>query len=360
MKKLLILGLLASLLPLACVEEIDLSSDVQGLDRLIVDGSITDHKGAHQLRLLRPNKYGVSSFESIGEATVLLHDDAGNVVQYEPMVDATDPSPLFLDWIYVIPKGVFQAVQGRAYHLEIILPDGKTYSSTPQVMPGRVALDSIHIEGKKTIETGSEGTLFEQKRAFVEAAFTVPVEGDYWLRYEAESVGYFEELPPQGPFEMQRECYLTERFTEQRIVTQALQNANGKPFRVLVGTKNIDFHFEKSIYFTVVQRSMSKAAFDYWQKAALIANPQGSIFDPPPGQLRGNINCTSNPEEIPLGFFEVAAIDTLRLKVFNGRLGPDFYVNPYCFYAGFEANRKECKDCLLLPNSSHVKPHYWQ
>jgi hypothetical protein len=342
-----------------CVTEIDLSGDVDGLDRLVVDGSFTDHAGAHQLRLLRPNRYGVSQFEDIRDASVRIVDDLGQSATYQPVLDLSDPSGA-LRFFYEIPAGVFPGKQGRAYHLEINLADGREYRSERQAMPDRIKVDSLVITGQRVTRTGSQGALFEQNTAFVRAAFTTPLQGDHWLRYEGESVGFFEELSPQGPFEPQRECYLTEKFTTQRIVTQAVPNANGKPGQTLVGTKDVDFHFEKSIYFTVIQRSIPQKAFEFWEKAALIANPQGTVFDPPPGALRGNITCVSNPEEVPLGYFEVAAIDTFRRKIFNGTLGEDFRVSPYCFYQDFVANRVECKDCILLKNSSYTKPHYWQ
>lgn len=344
----------------ACITETDLSGDVQGLDRLVVDGDFTDHGGAHQLRLWRPNRYGLSKFEVIQGAQVQIFDNSGNSAFYEPRVGFVDPaSP---DYYYELPAQAIPAVPGEAYYIRIKLADGREYRSEPAVLPGKIPIDSIHIRGEKLIETGSDGTLYEQKKALVEASFRVPEGSDtYWLRYDAHSVGFFEELPPQGPFEPQRECYLTDRFTNQKIISHELKNGNGKALKVLVGYKDVNYHFEKSIYFTVIQRSITREAYAFWQNAAKVANPQGSVFDPPPGAIASNIRCTSNPDEIPLGYFEVAAVDTLRRQLFNGDLGQEYYVNPYCFYGDFGTpNRVECKDCILLRNSSYKKPWYWK
>ena len=100
---------------------------------------------------------------------------------------------------------------------------------------------------------------------------------------------------------------------------------------------------------------------NYWKKLAKVSNPEGTVFDAPPGTLLGNISNVSNPDIGVLGFFEVSSVDTFRIKVFNNTLGADFSVGLHCdqfdYYRGSD---QECFDCLRLKNSTIVQPHYWR
>lgn len=65
----------------------------------------------------------------------------------------------------------------------------------------------------------------------------------------------------------------------------------------------------------VRQFALSQTGFDYYDQLAKITQNIGSIFDPQPSQITGNLHCTTNPNELALGFFRVGTIETKRIFI---------------------------------------------
>lgn len=78
----------------------------------------------------------------------------------------------------------------------------------------------------------------------------------------------------------------------------------------------------------VNQYAISPQAFDYWQDLKKLTELTGSLFDPTPSQVTGNIKCTSNHEEIVLGFISASTVARKRIFVNNLEL-TDWGYYPY-------------------------------
>jgi hypothetical protein len=148
---------------------------------------------------------------------------------------------------------------------------------------------------------------------------------------------------------------------------QSLKGKNGEAIQVEIGSKLFDKSFDHGQYLTVVQRSLNRESFDYWNNLKKVSIPAGSIFDAPPGAIRGNVFNVADNTETPLGFFEVAAVDTLRRKLNTNVLGNGFLFNNHCIPPFYSPDPPyvieplpECYDCQILQFSSLRKPWYWQ
>lgn len=75
----------------------------------------------------------------------------------------------------------------------------------------------------------------------------------------------------------------------------------------------------------VRQIALTQAAFDYYDQLAKITQNIGSIFDPQPSQLTGNIRAMNNSGELALGFFRVGSIATKRIFIMYSQL-PTFHI----------------------------------
>ena len=67
----------------------------------------------------------------------------------------------------------------------------------------------------------------------------------------------------------------------------------------------LDFCLDRH-YFTTLSHSITKEAYDFWNQVDVLTNASGSIFDLPPARIEGNFFNVNDPDEIVLGFFEVA------------------------------------------------------
>ncbi|GAB4024997.1 hypothetical protein GCM10028773_49430 [Spirosoma koreense] len=72
----------------------------------------------------------------------------------------------------------------------------------------------------------------------------------------------------------------------------------------------------------VRQYALSQAGYDYYDQLAKITQNIGSIFDPQPSQLTGNIQSKADATDLVLGFFRVGSITTKRIFISKYQLPP--------------------------------------
>jgi Domain of unknown function (DUF4249) len=363
MQKNHILLILSISIIFSCVREIDFLVKTEGTDTLVVDGNFTNQTGPHRVFLTRPNEYAVNSFENIKDAQVIIKDDLGNMANFIVASDVGKP------YFYELPANAFQGVAGRKYHLEIKLSNGRNYQTVPQMMPNQVKLDSLSVKGRVETRVSTVDLVVETKTCALNAAFNVPNDGkDYFMRWEATGVYIFYELVKPGPLPPPAlTCYIGDDFNNQVLPLQKLAGKNGESVQVEIGSKIFDKSFNFNQYITVVQRSLNQESYDYWSSLKQVSIPAGSIFDAPPGAIRGNVFNVADKNETPLGFFEVSAVDTLRRNINRTALGNDFLFSNYCVPPFFSWSAPysiepfpECYDCLKLQFSSLNKPWYWE
>lgn len=142
----------------------------------------------------------------------------------------------------------------------------------------------------------------------------------------------------------------------------------------------------------VKQYALSREAYEYWETLKKNTESIGTLFDPLPSQLRGNIHSLSNPEEPVIGFISastrqvkrvfvdsrdlprewrrfrpVCNLDTLLLaeesvgEIFGSgfslpvdELFPEGGMTPI----GYTYANKSCVDCRT--SGTNVKPDFWE
>ena len=70
----------------------------------------------------------------------------------------------------------------------------------------------------------------------------------------------------------------------------------------------------------VRQIGLTQSGFEYYDQLAKITQNVGSIFDPQPSQLTGNIRSQVNPDDLVLGFFRVGTVESKRLFISRDQL----------------------------------------
>lgn len=127
----------------------------------------------------------------------------------------------------------------------------------------------------------------------------------------------------------------------------------------------------------VTQQVLTREAFEYWSELARNNETNGSIFDPFPSQLTGNIRSLDNPQERVMGFFsggvtqsmrrfiyaglgrleECSITDTLtRIEVLESDMAIVHKIEPTELY--WMADHS-CIDCRIWGGGTIVKPDYW-
>ncbi|MCC6411860.1 MAG: DUF4249 domain-containing protein [Saprospiraceae bacterium] len=351
--------LVLSLLLANCIKEIDYQTDIVS-DELVVSGFLSDQPGYHKVVLTRPGNYNRRVFYAVDGASVRVRDDLGQIFPYVQNLFPFDTGVYYCNLV--------QPEIGRTYTLEINLPNGEQYVSSPQTMLSPIQIDSVTAKGGYQEFVTAAQVVVDERGCEVYAHTTAPANSsDRFLRWESESVHIFDELPkiyyPIPP--PQKQCFITSTVSSQLVaIADPSLYAPGASIQSQAGWRRIDNAFEHRICFTVYQRTINKEAYDYWYKIRQLLAINGTIFDAPPGVVKGNIRNINNPDKPARGFFEVASVTIARRYLGNLTLGEEFqYAEPYCDYDYRyfpPVNHPECDNCLLLKNSTTTVPEWWQ
>ncbi|EOR96546.1 hypothetical protein ADIARSV_0275 [Arcticibacter svalbardensis MN12-7] len=137
----------------------------------------------------------------------------------------------------------------------------------------------------------------------------------------------------------------------------------------------------------VKQYALTAAGFEYWENMKKNTEGLGSIFDPQPSEVKGNLMCVTDPNEPVIGYFDASTLEEKRLYISSGQV-PDWRYRTGCesisvknnpdslqtifpyyiplFYQydlGNNIDRytgapPECVDCRL--KGSAIKPDFWE
>jgi Domain of unknown function (DUF4249) len=338
----------------ACLDPIQFEDPELNDNSLIVDGVFTTGKQVHSLRLSSPSLLSTGVIFPVENAEVSLFDESGNQFQYQSQGDG----------LYQLAETTPRGEVGKAYHIEIQLIDGKRYQSKPQIMPPLVKADRVYFNFEKEERLTTNGTVIKKTvlNVFIDTPLP-PTDGSIQLRWFVDEVYSFPETFCIAPT---KTCYIYQVTDLQSILIQSTEGTSATRFdqRKLVTKRNLkSMEFRGKHYFSAFQFSITREAFDYWENLQEVTQAAGTIFDPPPAKVRGNVLNVENPDETVLGFFEVASVDTVRSFISPGQFKDAFNnLVPYCPEPGFPFGgtiRLECCDCLRIRDASLERPAWF-
>ena len=333
------------LLP-ACIDETEL--DVTGAEGTVfIDGLVGDSLQVYTIKVSESAVVGVGTeyvHPAISGATVEVVDDAGERVRFMEGERA----------------GYYEAEMktepGRAYHVEIQLPNGRTITSSAAASLASPPIKKVQVEAVQSEILTSTGGSSSETRAEVRldvdiAGATEPV----LLRWRVRGEYEFQESYP-GMI-IPKTCYAphTIDFNNLSLLDSRDyegENISSEPFFDV----RLDYRFRINYCFHITQYRMNERELEYWRTVEDVINVDGSFFDPPPGTVRGNLNYTDDDEDLVLGYFSVVGVSSTKAFTSSGLLGAN--PNPLC--PPWPPQRPdECFDCLVLRGSTQDEPSYW-
>ncbi len=247
--------------------------------RLVVEGSITTLPGPQTVKLTYSTQYFETTLPPpVTDAQVILRDDQGREDQLA-MVDT-------LPGVYYtyIPGEV-----GKAYTLDIILPDGRQYRSDAELITAVSDITALDYELVDPDEEPEEdGTR------------------DYTLLLSARE--------PQD----ERNFYRWKVFINDKLVGDPEDLAFARDD--FIGEFVIDVEIFRGEMrpgdsVQVQQLSITESYYDFlavlFEQTAFI----GGLFDPPPAPIRGNIRNVDDPNDYGLGYFNASDIDVAAIVI---------------------------------------------
>lgn len=293
-----VLVLMTLLLPGACIESFD--PDIEKYENiLVIDGLITDKKEVYTIRLSRTLKFDETRPVMESGALVEVVDDLGQLFTF------TESS----DGVYLSDSSSFVGVPGRSYMLMIQTGDGSNYVSSSDLLKAAPAIDSVFHRYKEVSLPGNE--ILQGIEIFLDT--NDPQNKTRYYRWEWIETWEFGVPYTKSGYEAREFCWATAP-SDQIVISSTMQLSKD-----VVNDQRIYFVNNRSnrllkTYSTLIrQYALTEMTYSFWRKIELLSEHTGSLFDPPPASVTGNVTNENDPDEPVLGFFQVSGVSEKRL-----------------------------------------------
>lgn len=325
----------------SCINEIELPIRSES-PRLVVEGMITNEKPPYIVRLFTTGDFLSSRYPpaSLGvqSALVTITDDTGKSTTLKAVLEQPG--------VYQTVDSTFRGEIGRLYTLVVRMPDGKIFQSQPEQLLPVPELDELKarfVDVPDRSQPSGYQVLVDTQD---------PIETANYYRWSA--YGYVrresEGLPMIGGGICCKSCWLLIANNEVNIFSDA--NINGNRIQEKFALFS-PFYVRGKQYVEVSQYSLTREAYQFWKLLDEQQTRTGSLFDPQPAPIEGNIYNVENTNELALGYFGASAVSRRRLII----AGDTVTMFPDYQKAFVPLGPKDCR--FAFPNASFFPPENW-
>lgn len=349
-----------------CLEQIDLEVAPEFQFNTVIQGKLVQGSPSTVfVRVSRLFDFTFNGRAAISVRYVRLFDDQGNQVDLER-------GNVVGDYVLELPKddASMQIEEGRSYFIEVATFDGGVFRSEAETIRPVPQISDLTVEPIQKEILSADGTLRDEP--FMEFQLTTPLDvstEETYLRWISERTIKLTDTPEANvvPDDNQpnKTCYITESGSIRNIPVGSSTTFSGQIVDFPIYQEPVNYRFAEGYMLTVYQESLNRGAYEYWRNIGTLINRQGTIFEPPVGQVQSNMVNTEEDGVQPFGYFYVTRQDTARIYV-----SPEVAGNPamqcpvpppempppgfrYC-----DANPL-CCDCLSVPGSQVAPPDFW-
>jgi hypothetical protein len=370
-------SLLLALTLISCKEPYNIPEQAQNADLLVVDAFLNPETGYLYVKIIRTQKLSDALIPAgVTNAIIQLEDGSGKVIS--KFNNNTDG-------VYTISGLVLNKTAGYRIRINIL---GRIYISklmsavpTPDIDNITWQLENGLIDVKVNTHDNTNNSRYYFYSYDETWKYTTPISAFIFN----PNTNWVEERPT-----IINECYKTD-FSKSILLTSSANLSQDiiSDFSIA----KIDPYSQRlqHRYSMLVKQSViSEDEYKFWQNLKKTTESVGTLFDPQPSSLYGNISCLTDPTEPVLGYFssrtekqkrvfisypeiqqflikppykEFCTFDTIvaaDIKIWSGTHYINWPVrNVNGDIIGFILGRKECMDCAIFDNGTYNKPAFW-
>lgn len=364
MKKLYTFIALLTLLS-ACVDQLEFEVPRDAPRTLIIDGFIHNLNGPHKVKVSYSapfvNDLDGGIEQPIEDAKVIILDDLG--VSYQMFHEGNG--------IYSSTYS-YKGEVGRSYKVNVKVGD-KTYESAFSQLPEPPMIDEVYYE-TATIQIIEDGIVKPRRGLQFYADFNYNnTSGNYLIDWDGTymfpSLVYtFSDIVCTKTIPGPSVCYVPDSGSGWVDVFSNADNTVQGIKRVPISFTEVDRRFLIKYSYNVRLYSTDLAGFQFHDLVHKQSAATGSIFDPTPAQINGNLYNVDDPDEVVFGYFGAFGASEKRLfiepdeipfEIDNSRptaCAP----NVGQTQGNIQGPEPWCCDCLFWPNSTSNRPIYWE
>ncbi len=268
---------------------------------LVIDGLVTDQEGPYLVKLTRSYAFDESFPEPEQGAVVMILDENEGIYEFteeQAGIYKSNPS--------------FRAKVHASYKLVVSTNDQETYESEWVLLNNVPEIDSITYEMQERPTSDPNQSVYG-----MEIKVNTHDDRDQTRYYRWEWVETWEIITPitSSFYPDEARCWRTAGTsvisigTSEHLIHDVIENY---PI-YFVSTETNKLRIKYSVL--VNQYSLSREAYSYWKNLQDITQNTGTLFDPTPAMVTGNISNTSNPDIPVLGIFQASALKQERIFI---------------------------------------------
>ncbi|WP_375581139.1 DUF4249 domain-containing protein [Marivirga tractuosa] len=377
-KLLFIIYVFSSLL-ISCIDPFDVKVQQPNADELIVvDAVLNQESAVHSIILNRPSSINQNSgYKRVSKAIVEIIDSNNACFEFTETSNGR----------YSIDSSMFKPILGVQYSLKIELPNGLVYKSEEEELKEVEPIDSVWVLPEKTsflagsnVTEGDVINIYTNITTKDESIFN---QYEYEGTFGFESIYQGSEVCDEfGPIlHSAREELVCFRSEKVDLPLNILSTDNLKDDNIL--TQNIlsilpDRRFFIGYSLLIKKKRLSENYFNYLDEIKTQNEVNGSLFDPPPTPIIGNISNQLDDNVKALGFFTLISETNKRIFISKEILRTEInrfsfencsdnfeeFFNPFDPDAIIlEQNIRRpdpiCCDCRLYPGATDQIPEYF-
>lgn len=336
-----------------CLDQIDLPIPEGFQQSIFIDGKVVlGSPSIFTMQIGQLFTFTSDSRGSINARDALLMDSDGN----QMVIGQSGTGRYYYEFQDDDPVKI---EEGKSYMVRVGLFDGREFESTFEPL---LPVPSIGDVSAQKVETTS---ILPDQTMRIDTFFQYTINTDLqtmgnseksFLRWESARVARITDAPISLGQEQQT-CYVANRLgvLTNRIFGGPRQNID-QLISHLVYEERIDAFYGEGLYYTVVQESLSEAAYDYWDSVRQVSEEVGDIFGSPPGKIKSNFVNINDASDEAFGFFYATQHDTARLYIepqsVDNRCPSPNQVNP-------DGSCRDALCCNCAAVASTVKPSFW-
>lgn len=353
----------------ACVDRINIDTDLPAKFPIAVEGFITDQPGPYKVEITK--SFDMESKESIktpiSAKQVAIIDDQGHSEQLAEITQG----------VYLSNVNGIRGVVGRAYKIRVQLLDGRVYESVMDTLKAYGSLDNVYHEFIEEMNT--DGSM---KYGFdVHFDANAGSQSEYYFLWKFKGTFQVDTNPElhdvacgearcadprpcssyalddQGRLEYVKPCECCtcwiDFFNDMPVVSDNQLVNEGKFTKITAAYVPVtQWTFMYKVHAEVQQFTLSRQAFNFWKAVVAQRKASGSLFQPVTGKVTGNIIQISGEPGIMEGLFYASSVVTKAVYITRQDVPYEGMIPPQ------DLPYKESCD-KLFPYSSTQKPPYW-
>lgn len=336
---------LALLLLAGCIDPVDFK-DLEQKEHLVVEASFTNVPELNYVRLSYSQPYANPYNVFVLDANVFVTSSEGE--HYQFVNDGASGT-----YYPAVPEAY--GIVGHTYTLHITV-DGKAYQSSPVTLKEPVPIEAVHFEVDEQVFSFKgylEREVLPGYRVLVD--YTDPANEKNFLRWTFSSVYEVSTQPWEfvdfngnpAPKDRYARCFLREKLDRFKVVNDRLVNG-----RKVINQEVLFLPFERYLgvkhKLTVYQHSLTEEAYNFFRIMEQQKETSGTVFDPPPAEVNGNMFNVNDGSEQVIGFFDASTVAVQKVTILREEIDYEPYI-PF----------KWPNDCRELPGATIEVPEGW-